>query len=319
MRSLILGAGGFVGRYLAQELQTAGYDVTATKLSHEQLCLPGCEIVDLDITHAEETRDFFETHRPDVIFHLAAQSSVARAWANPEQTVEINIAGCLHVLDAIHAIPAYQPRILLIGSGEEYGSVPAGCTSLSEDQVCHPGNPYAVTKLCQNQFGTIYAKAYDMDILLIRAFNHMGPGQSPQFVVADFSKQAAAIALGQAEPVLYTGNLSVARDFTDVRDVVRAYRLLAEHGKAGETYNVGSGRAVPLQRILDMILAQTGMDVDVRTDPKKFRPAEVPVLAADITKLCACTAWQPEIALSVTIADTYAYWLDALKREGGES
>ncbi len=159
--------------------------------------------------------------------------------------------------------------MLLIGSGEEYG--PVHCCPVGEDTPLHPGNVYAATKACQGMLGEIYAKAYGMDLLCVRAFNHVGPGQAPMFVVSDFCRQTAAIELGQQEPVIRIGNLSAKRDFTDVRDVVRAYVLLAEKGIAGRVYNVGSGKAVEIRGILDLILAQSGAKIQAETDPAKLR------------------------------------------------
>lgn len=210
-------------------------------------------------------------------------------------------------MDAVREL-YYKPRILVIGSGEEYGHIKEGETPISEETVLRPGNIYAATKACQNMIGSIYAKAYDMEMMLVRAFNHVGPGQAPLFVVSDFCKQTAEIEKGMKEPVIHVGNLSARRDFTDVRDVVRAYALLVMKGTAGETYNVGSGNAMAIQDILDMIVGMSSADIAVEIDKNKIRPVDVPVIEADITKINRETGWKPVISIEQTIRETLDYW-----------
>ena len=309
MKALIIGGGGFVGRYLAEHLlQDCGWETIVTKLPKETVEVEGCEAYNLDILDKDAVEALLVRHKPDAILHLAAQSSVAYSWKNPQLTADINIHGCLNVLDAVRDIPDYSPKILLIGSGEEYGHILPEETPIKENNCSRPGNIYAATKACQNMLGKIYADAYGLDVMMVRAFNHVGPRQLPQFVVSDFCKQVAEIMAGKREPVMRVGNLTAARDFTDVRDVVRAYSLLIEHGKSGEVYNVGSGRAIVIQEILDRIIAHSGKEITVEVDPAKLRPVEVPVIRADISKLQADTGWQPEIPLEQTIAETLEYW-----------
>lgn len=309
MKALIIGGGGFVGQYLAEHLiGERGWKTALTKLPKETVSIPDCEVYNLDILDPDAVLALLVRLKPDVIFHLAAQSSVAYSWKNPQLTVEINIHGCLNVLDAVRQLPGYQPQILLIGSGEEYGTLPSNVTLVSEETPVHPGNPYAISKAAQNSFGTLYAKSYGMRIVMVRAFNHVGPGQAPQFVVSDFCKQAAEIALGKRPPVIRVGNLSAVRDFTDVRDVVRAYSALAEHGRAGETYNIGSGRGIAIQEILERVIRLSGAEITVEVDAAKLRPVEIPVIRADIAKLQADTGWAPKIPLEQTIRETLAYW-----------
>ena len=319
MKALIIGGAGFVGPYLAAHLrETYGWDVCVTKLPAESLELPAASVRDLDILQADQVVSLLEAERPDYIFHLAAQSSVAVSWKNPQLTVEINIKGCLNVLDAIRKIASYQPRVLLIGSSEEYGRLPAGVSVVDETIAPHPGNPYAVTKAAQTMLGGVYATAYQMDIMMVRAFNHVGPGQAPAFVVSDFCKQAAEISLGLRKPEIWVGNLSAKRDFTDVRDMVRAYGALMCHGKRGEVYNAGSGHAVSIQWILEEILRQCGTSVTVLEDPNKLRPVDYPIVEANITKLQQDTGWMPQIALEQTIADCLADWRRRLEASGFE-
>ena len=312
-RALIIGAAGFVGSYLIDHIQKhCVWSIVVTKMPQETMACPGVDICDLDILAPEAIERLLEEQRPDYIFHLAAQSSVAVSWKNPGLTVDVNVKGSLNVLDAVRKLD-YKPRVLLIGSGEEYGHVRENEVPVQEDNVLRPGNIYAATKACQNMVGAIYAQAYGMDVMMVRAFNHVGPNQSPIFVVADFCKQTAEIEAGLKEPVIKVGNLSARRDFSDVRDVVRAYVELMEKGKAGETYNVGSGNAVEIRKILDMILSRSKKEIRVEVEPSRMRPVDVPVIEADISKLKACTGWEQKITLEETIQDTLEYWRQKLK------
>lgn len=307
-KALIIGAAGFVGNYLIDHIQKdCIWSIIVTKMPHEKIEKNGVDVRNLDIMDKQSVGDLLNEIRPDYIFHLAAQSSVALSWKNPGLTVDVNIKGSLNVLDAIRELD-YKPRVLLIGSGEEYGYVKPSEVPVNEDNVLRPGNIYAATKACQNMLGKIYSQAYGMDIMMVRAFNHVGPNQAPLFVVSDFCKQVAEIEKGLHEPVMRVGNLSARRDFSDVRDVVRAYTLLMEHGQAGENYNVGSGKAIAIQEILDMILSFAKTSITVEVDPARLRPVDVPVIGADVTKLEACTGWKREIELERTIEETLEYW-----------
>lgn len=310
MNALIIGGAGFVGNYLARHLkEDLNWSVAVTKMEHEKFeSTEGIEIFDLDIMDKDQIKAVIEKFRPDYIFHLAAQSSVALSWKNPSLTIDVNIIGSVNVLDVIRDLNVKRPRILLIGSGEEYGHVKPEESPIIEDNVLRPGNIYAATKACQNMIGKIYADAYDMDVMMVRAFNHIGPNQAPAFVVADFCKQIAEIEKGEKEPVIYTGNLSAKRDFTDVRDVVRAYGLLIQKGEKGETYNVGRGTAVAIQYILDSLIAMSKVEIEAKIDPDKLRPVDVEIIEADITKINKITGWNPQIELTTTLEETLNYW-----------
>lgn len=313
MKSLIIGAAGFAGAYLIRHLQQAAcHTVVATKMPQEQILVPDAKdhppvVYDLDILEQNAVIQLFQKVQPDYVFHLAAQSSVAAAWKMPGRTVDVNIRGAVNVLEAFRGLN-HRARMVLTGSGEEYGQVSPEDIPIREDSRMNPGNIYAATKACQNMLGSIYARAYGLEVVMVRAFNHVGPNQSPLFVVSDFCRQVARIEAGLQEPVIRTGNLDVRRDFTDVRDVVRAYELLAVNGRAGETYNVGSGRAVRIADILQMILKKSSADIRVENDPSKMRPTDLPVIEADIKKLQKTTGWQPLIRLEQTIEETLHYW-----------
>lgn len=307
-KALIIGAAGFVGDYLIDHIQkNCIWSITVTKLPQETILKKEIEILDLNLMEPEEITSLLDKVQPDYIFHLAAQSSVALSWKNPALTVDVNIKGTLNLLEAIRRLKT-QPRLLLIGSGEEYGHVREKEIPITEETLPRPGNIYAATKACQNMIGKIYCNAYQMDIMSVRAFNHIGPNQAPLFVVSDFCKQTAEIEKGLRGPVIQVGNLSAKRDFTDVRDVVRAYALLMEKGIAGETYNVGSGTAISIQSILDAILQMSDCKIKISIDPAKLRPVDVPIIEADISKLQAVTGWKPEFSLPHTLSETLDYW-----------
>ena len=295
MKALIIGGAGFVGAYLMRYLKEELHmEVTVTKMPQEQIEAENVKVCDLDILKKDDITGLFKAEQPDWIFHLAAQSSVSVSWKNPALTIDVNVKGGSNVL-------------------EEYGHILPQETPIKEDNCSRPGNIYAATKACQNMLGKIYADAYGLDVMMVRAFNHIGPNQTPMFVVADFCQQAAEIEAGKREAVMRVGNLSAKRDFTDVRDVIRAYALIMEHGKAGETYNVGSGHAVSIQEILDTIVSFSKADIKVEVDPAKLRPVDVPIIEADIRKLVECTGWKREIPLERTIEETLDYWRKEVK------
>lgn len=313
VKALIIGAAGFVGHYLADYLiNECHMEVHVTKLPHETVQNSKVIQHNLDIMNRDSIETLLFSVHPEYIFHLAAQSSVGVAWKNPGLTIDINVKGSLNVMDAIRQL-YYKPRILLIGSGEEYGYVRNEEIPIKEDTLLKPGNIYAATKACQNMIGSIYAKAYDMEVMMVRAFNHIGPSQAPMFVVADFCKQIAEIERNKRKPVIVVGNLQAKRDFTDVRDVVRAYALLAQKGIKGETYNVGSGNAVSIQAILDIVLSQTNCKIQIEIDPNKIRPMDAPIIEADITKLYELTGWKPQITLEQTISETLKFWRESIE------
>jgi len=309
---LITGVAGFVGDYLAEHLLAQDYAVYATKLASEDYVKENVTVSNLDILNFDEITETLSRVRPEIIFHLAAQSSVALSWKNPQLTIDINIKGTVNLLEAIRQ-SGLSPRIILIGSGEEYGFSFIENNSVSEAVFPKPANIYAVTKAVQTMLGTLYSKSYNMDVINVRAFNHIGPRQSEQFVVSDFCKQVAEIERGLKAPCIYVGNLSAMRDFTDVRDIIKAYCVIAEKGAIGETYNVGSGKAVSIQEILEIILSFSSVDIQVVVDESKLRPSDIPIAQADIQKICNI-GWKPTIDLKQSLTDILNYWRNEIKR-----
>lgn len=311
MKSLIIGGSGFVGRYLAEHLRSLGHEVMITRMPRKQADLrkdaDKIAVYDLDILERKAVWHLLRETEPDFVFHLAAQSSVAVSWENPQLTVDVNIKGSINVLEAVRRLEK-KPKILLTGSGEEYGKILQEEVPVKEKKAAVPGNIYAATKACQNQIGSIYAQAYGLRVIMVRAFNQIGPKQHSIYVAADFCRQAALIEAGKKEPVIRTGNLEAKRDFTDVRDTVRAFALLAQKGHAGETYNVGSGHAVSIREILQMVLNHARADIQSEVDEKKLRPSDTPVMEADISKLQRLTGWKPQITLEQTIQEMLMDW-----------
>ena len=307
-KALILGGGGFAGRYLAAHLRASGLWHVAVSGSTSAPKGVDCdESFAVNVLDQDAMKKLVRDYAPDGIFHLAAQSSASLSWKEPGMTVDVNIRGTVNVLEAARAAEK-TPRILLVGSSEEYGAVSPEECPIREEQPLHPGNPYALSKVSQELLGRLYFEAYGMDVISVRAFNHIGPGQAESFAVSDFCRQTALIEKGERPPVISVGNLSARRDFTDVRDVVHAYALLMEKGKGGEVYNVGSGEARSLREMLDVILSLSTREIRVETDPARFRPLDAPLNVADVTKLRESVGWTPEIPVRDTVRDTLNYW-----------
>lgn len=308
IKALVIGAAGFVGNYLIDCIQEELLcDVVATKLINENFCREDVEVCDLDIMDKSAIINLIRKYRPRYIFHLAAQSSVAYAWKNPVFTAEVNVNGGFNVIDAIRQLD-YKPKVLLVGSGEEYGYIEESTKLIRESDVVHPGNVYAATKACQNMIATVYSRAYGLDLMMVRAFNHIGPNQTATFVVSDFCKQVAMIEKGIQKPVIKVGNLSAKRDFTDVRDVVRAYVKIIQFGQGGETYNVGRGKAIAISDLLSMILSRSSVEIEIQVDVTRLRPVDVPIIEPDVSKIYAATGWKPMISLEDSIDDILNYW-----------
>jgi len=260
-----------------------------------------------DLGHYEAARELLAEVRPDLVYHLAAQAAVGRSWDDPKATLVNNVSAQANLLQAIVEL-GLRPRILIVGSADEYGLVQPEDLPIDEETPLRPMNPYAVSKIAQDYLGYQYHISHGLDIVRVRPFNHIGPRQGLGFVVADFCQQIAVIEAGLQEPVLRVGNLSAQRDFSDVRDVVRAYHLALTQGQSGQVYNIGSSRAYAIQEILDRLLSQSRVPVRVEPDPQRMRPSDVPVMVCDNNKLRAHTGWEPSYTLDHSLRDTLAYW-----------
>lgn len=311
MKALIIGAAGFAGGYLIRELNNSGYEVHATHLPSENIDTDCFRHV-LDVLRKDDVKNLIDEIKPDIIYHLAAQSSVAVSWKKPQLTAEINIIGSINVMEAVSA----DTRLILIGSGEEYGFIREDACPIKETESLSPANIYAVSKACAGMIGRIYHRAYNKDIIIVRAFNHSGAGQAETFVISDFCKQVAEIENGLKTPEISTGNLSAKRDFTDVRDIVRAYRLLGEKGVSGKTYNVGRGKAVSIEYILNTAIGLSEVPITHRIDPNRLRASDIPIIEPDVSEIFRDTGWSAEISVEQTISDTLDYWREKIKQRG---
>lgn len=319
MRALITGVAGFAGSHLAEQLVAAGHTVFGTQFPGESLVNLAAvqndiELIRCDVTRRSDVLDAVASSAPDWIFHLAGQASVGDSFHNPGLTVDVNVKGTVNVLEAARLLSRVEPpRTLIVTSAEVYGYLSEEQLPVTEDAPLAPLHTYAVSKVAAHFLGQAYHRTYGVPIIEVRPFNHVGPRQRPGFVVPDFASQVAAIISGQHEPVIQVGNLTPRRDFTDVRDVARAYELLARYGEPGQVYHVCSGRAYAIQEILDNLLSLCDRPVRVEADPKRMRPAKMPVLLGSAERLVAQTAWAPRIPLEQTLADTLAYWQQMLK------
>ncbi len=314
-RACITGIAGFAGSYLAETLVAAGYDVYGTRLRGETLeHLAGIRkhvtVRVLDIRSSRACATLLETWRPDALFHLAAQSDVGLSFADPVMTMTVNYGGTLNLLEVIREDAAVRRRLqscIVVGSSDMYGKVTTRDLPLKESQPLNPVSPYAISKAAVDFLAATYHHAYGLPIIRVRAFNHAGPRQRQGFVIPDFAAQIVKLERRSKNRILKTGNLAVKRDITDVRDVARAYQTIAEQGTAGEVYHIGSGQAVAIKAILAQLLKMAARPIQTTVDPKRMRPAEVPVLQADISKLHTL-GWQPEIPLGQTLHDTLEYY-----------
>jgi len=314
-RILITGFAGFAGSHLAGELVDAGYEVFGTRVRGESLDnLAGLRrrvtVRVLDLCSPRSCAKLLADIQPEAIFHLAAFSAVGASFADPDLPMRVNYGGTLNILEAIRQTAPVRRKLqvlLTVGSSDMYGRVKRADLPIAEDQPLNPLSPYAISKAAADFLAATYHRAYGLPIIRIRAFNHAGPRQRAGFVIPDFAMQIARLERKSGRRVLRTGNLRARRDISDVRDVARAYRLIAEKGKSGDVYHIGSGQAVAIESILRRMLRMARRPISPVKDPKRMRPAEVPVLQADITKLKKL-GWRPTISLSQTLADTLDYY-----------
>lgn len=296
-RLFVTGLSGFVGGAISAALQDQNTHELELTGSDQYVDLLEPDLLNRAVGHA----------KPDFAIHLAAQSFVPAAFANPRETLEINLFGTLNLLQALKAAD-FRGRLLYVSSGDVYGLVDPSRLPIVETQFVRPLNPYAVSKAAAEALCYQWAQSEKFDIVIVRPFTHIGPGQNDRFVVSGFCRQAVAIKRGIQSPVIEVGDLDVTRDFTDVRDVVRAYFNLLLHGVSGETYNVCSGREHQVRDVLQQILAIAGVNAEVRQDPARMRQSDQRRMAGAYDKLKRATGWQPAISLNQSLNDIIANW-----------
>ncbi len=318
MKVLITGITGFAGSHLADYIlaHTPAVEIHGTRRwrSKEDCAnhLNGkVTFHECDITDAHNVYQVIEKIKPDKIFHLAAQSYILASWDSPAETFHTNVIGQCNLLESIKRLrpSGYDPVVQIAGSSEEYGKIRQSDLPITEDTPLHPLSPYAVSKVAQDYMGFQYWQSFKIRVIRTRAFNHEGPRRGEVFVVSNFAKQIAEIEREVRKPVVYVGNLEAIRDFTDVRDTVRAYWQATEQCEPGDVYNICSGRGYRIGELLEMLLKLSkNRDIEVKTDPARLRPSDVPVLIGDSTKFRKITGWKPVIAFEKTIEDSLNYW-----------
>ena len=293
VRALVTGAKGFVGVWLSAHLADQGDEVIGIDR-------------EVDITDAGAVREAVTGVAPEAVYHLAARAHVGESWSEPEGVLQVNAVGTLHLLEAARAC-ADVPRVLLISSAEVYGAVAEDRLPVTEETPLAPVTPYAASKVAAEYLGLQAQLAHGLPVVRVRPFNHIGPGQSPGFVVPALAQRIAEAARAGA-PTIPVGNLAARRDLTDVRDIVRAYRLVLTEGTPGEVYNVCSGRDVSISEVADRLLRLAGADLSLVPTSELMRPVDVPVVRGDPTKLEAATGWKPEFDLDTTLRDVLHQW-----------
>lgn len=313
-KALITGISGFAGSFLARLLLQEGqYEVAGTYHSEKGLeniadIRERLQLSQVDLTDSELTETVVSRVRPDSIFHLAALASPVQSFKDPSFTFTTNITGQINLLESVRKLQLVNTKILIVSSAEVYGIVDAHDLPIDEETNMRPVSPYAVSKITQDYLGLQYYLTYKQPIVRVRPFNHIGPGQKTAYAVSAFAQQIAAIEKGQQPPVLYVGNLAARRDFTDVRDIVRAYVMLLEKGVAGEVYNIGSGVSYPMSEVLEKLVALSSVKITVEQQESRFMPVDIPDNRCDNTKLKTQTGWDQTIALDASLRDVLDYW-----------
>jgi len=316
-RVLITGITGFVGSHLVDYLLTLkGIEIFGlrrwrSRTENINHLTSRVNILECDLRDQGSTNRVLVKIRPTRIFHLAAQSFVPSSWTAPEESLHTNIIGTLHLLEGVRQT-GIDPWIQIAGSSEEYGLVHPEELPIRESNPLRPLSPYAVSKVGTDLLAYQFFQSYGMKLVRTRAFNHTGPRRGDVFVCSDFAKQIVEVEKGTREPVIYVGNLDAKRDFSDVRDIVKAYWLSLQKCEAGEVYNIGSGTAWAIREVLNMLIARSATPIKTKEDPARMRPSDVPILLGDSSKFHKATGWKTEIPFERTLQDILDYWRDRL-------
>lgn len=311
---LITGITGFAGSFLAEHLlKNPECSISGTYLSDNSLqnvasIREKLDLEKVDLMDANAVSLFISNKRPDFVYHLAALASPGKSFKNPSETIVNNITAQLNLLEAIKNENLLSTRVLVVSSADIYGIVSPENLPIDEETPFNPTSPYAVSKIAQDFLGLQYELSYKLPVIRVRPFNHIGPRQALSFAVSDFAKKIVDIEKGKTPSVLKVGSLNMKRDFTDVRDMVRAYNLIMEKGKIGDVYNIGSGVSHALKDIVEMMQSLAKVSFTLEEDPTLIRPNDNPELVCDPSKIKTATGWQPEIPLETTLKDTLDYW-----------
>lgn len=299
---LITGSEGFAGQHLISELVNSGYEVYGTIFAsgnnQKKIKTFVC-----NVESPTEILSIITSLKPDAIFHLAGQPKPGLSFNIPQKTFLVNTIGTINLLEAVRSIPNYYPRIILIGTSEEHGIVSPECLPITENTPLNPINPYAISKTTNWFLAKEYVKSFNFDIVYVTPFTHTGPGQGLGFLSPDVASQIVEIEKGQKQPILETGDLSSRRDIGDVRDVIRAYRLLMEKGQKGERYIISTGKSIPVSEIVEKLIKMSKVKIELKIDNTRTRPTDIPDLIGSHDKLTKLTGWKPEITLDKTLED----------------
>lgn len=311
MKSLITGAAGFVGRHLTRHLRDRGDEVSALvhpSEDHRGLALDGVRSIEsADLLDDPMLMDALARLEPDAIYHLAAFANPESSLKYARQTLETNIIGTQNLLEAARQ-GGRAPRVLLIGSAQQYGNVSEDEQPISEERAQKPLTPYSVSKASQELLGQRYFLSESLPVYWTRSFNHTGPGQADAYVCSNFARQVAEVERGNRAPEIEVGNLGARRDFTDVRDVARAYAAIVNKGRPGRAYNVCRGEAVSIREVLDTLIELSTATVEVRVDPERYHALDAPLIYGDVTRLHEDTGWTPQFSLKETLSDLLDEW-----------
>jgi GDP-4-dehydro-6-deoxy-D-mannose reductase len=312
MRALITGVGGFVGRHLVNHLLEEGDEVCGLGRAADVGGISSVRVFRADLADRAAVERVMREAQPEAVYHLAAQSSPAESLGDPWATIGNNLLAQINLFEGLLGA-GLRPRVLVIGSSDEYGRVGPDEVPTHENVPLRPTTPYAVSKVGQDVMGFQYFAQHGLPVVRVRPFNHTGPGHDARFVIPSFAQQLAEIEAGVRAPVLRVGNLNVERDFTDARDMVRAYRLALVAGSPGEVYNLGRGRSVRIAEMVDELTRMCRVPVERRVDPALLRPSDIPRQEADTRKFTSLTGWQPRIPWHTTLRDTLDYWREKVR------
>lgn len=303
-RVLIFGAGGFVGSYLCKEFLNNGYKVSGTDKGEGSALPSEVDFYRTDLMQANEVEKLIDQIQPDIIVNLAAISSVGASWNMPQTTMAINVIGALNIMEAARK-SEQKPRILFVGSSEEYV---ISENPLDENTQLNANNPYGISKVTQEQFAKLYREQYGLKIYCVRPFNHTGIGQRDSFVLPSFCKQVAEIDKSGKDGKIQVGNLKVKRDFSHVKDVVRAYRMIVESDNCNQIYNVGSGNAYSLEDMLTYIIGLSNQHIEIEVDQNRIRPTDQPVICCDRSLIGKELGWEPQYNVYDALKEMYEYY-----------
>ncbi len=320
MQAIITGVGGFAGSHLAEYLlNNTDQTIWGCGQSLSPILQPNTPLNYhcIDLTNPHNTMDFLDSIKPDYIYHLAGQAAVHTSWEDPKGNYDANVYAAMNILDAIWKLNL-KCRLLVVTSMEVYGKVSPSNMPIKEDLCFRPNSPYSASKAAEDLLAQAYYLGHGLDIIRVRPLNHIGPRQSDQFVATAFARQIARIEIGQQPPTILVGNLSDRRDFTDVRDMVKAYALTMKYGKSGSAYNIASGNMYTIKELLETLISLSDVKVTIKVDTKRVRSSSTPPLIADCARFKKITGWEPEITFQETLSDLLNFERHKLKSENIE-